>query len=74
MLEEIPLSQGSRSVPAASHPCPSTASRDNGQYEIERSVPLKVREIIKLIEADGWYLVTIVGSHRQYKHPLNADG
>jgi predicted RNA binding protein YcfA (HicA-like mRNA interferase family) len=32
-------------------------------------VPLKVREIIRLIEADGWYLVTIVGSHRQYKHP-----
>ena len=27
-------------------------------------------EIIKLIEADGWYLVTTVGSHRQYKHPL----
>ena len=41
---------------------------------MESSVPLKVREIIKLIEADGWYLVTIVGSHRQYKHPLNADG
>jgi len=33
-------------------------------------VPLKVREIIKLIEADGWYLVATVGSHRQYKHPL----
>jgi len=33
-------------------------------------VPLKVREIIKLIEADGWYLVTTVGSHRKYKHPL----
>ena len=33
-------------------------------------MPLKVREIIKLIEADGWYLVTTVGSHRQYKHPL----
>ena len=33
-------------------------------------MPLKVGEIIKLIEADGWYLVTTVGSHRQYKHPL----
>ena len=33
-------------------------------------MPLKVREIIKLIEADGWYLVVTVGSHRQYKHPL----
>jgi len=22
-----------------------------------------------MIEADGWYLVTTKGSHRQYKHP-----
>jgi predicted RNA binding protein YcfA (HicA-like mRNA interferase family) len=30
---------------------------------------MKVREIIKLIEKDGWYLVNTKGSHRQYKHP-----
>jgi predicted RNA binding protein YcfA (HicA-like mRNA interferase family) len=30
---------------------------------------MKVRDIIKMIEADGWYLVVIKGSHRQYKHP-----
>jgi len=30
---------------------------------------MKVRDIIKLIEADGWYLVATKGSHRQYKHP-----
>ena len=30
---------------------------------------MKVRDIIKLIAADGWYLVTTTGSHRQYKHP-----
>lgn len=30
---------------------------------------MKVREVIKLIEADGWYLVRMRGSHRQYKHP-----
>ncbi|MDK9698678.1 MAG: type II toxin-antitoxin system HicA family toxin [bacterium] len=30
---------------------------------------MKVREIIKLIEKDGWYLVTTKGSHRQFKHP-----
>jgi predicted RNA binding protein YcfA (HicA-like mRNA interferase family) len=29
---------------------------------------VKVPEIIKIIEADGWYLVAIKGSHRQYKH------
>ena len=30
---------------------------------------MKIREIIKLIEGDGWYLVATKGSHRQYKHP-----
>jgi len=30
---------------------------------------MKVRDIIKLIEADGWYLVVTKGSHRQLKHP-----
>lgn len=29
---------------------------------------LKVREIIKMIEADGWFIVATKGSHRQYKH------
>jgi predicted RNA binding protein YcfA (HicA-like mRNA interferase family) len=30
---------------------------------------MKVRDVVKLIEADGWYLVATKGSHRQYKHP-----
>ena len=30
---------------------------------------MKVRDVIKLIEKDGWYHVTTEGSHRQYKHP-----
>ena len=29
---------------------------------------MKVREIIRLIEQDGWWLVRTRGSHRQYKH------
>jgi predicted RNA binding protein YcfA (HicA-like mRNA interferase family) len=29
---------------------------------------VKVREIIQLIEDDGWYLDRTRGSHRQYKH------
>jgi len=29
---------------------------------------LKVRDIIRKIEGDGWYLVATKGSHRQYKH------
>ena len=30
---------------------------------------MKVREVIKRLEKDGWYLVRTRGSHRQYKHP-----
>jgi len=30
---------------------------------------MKVREAIRLIEDDGWYLVATRGSHRQFKHP-----
>jgi predicted RNA binding protein YcfA (HicA-like mRNA interferase family) len=29
---------------------------------------MKVRDIIKVIEEDGWYLINTRGSHRQYKH------
>jgi len=31
---------------------------------------MKVREAIKLIEKDGWFMVRRKGSHRQYKHPV----
>lgn len=30
---------------------------------------MKVRDVIKMIEADGWRHVRTKGSHRQYKHP-----
>ena len=30
---------------------------------------MKVRQLIRLLEADGWYLARTRGSHRQYKHP-----
>lgn len=33
---------------------------------------MKVREVIRVIEQDGWALVATRGSHRQYKHPLKA--
>jgi predicted RNase H-like HicB family nuclease len=35
---------------------------------------MKVREVIKLIEADGWFLVATRGSHRQFKHPRTRPG
>ena len=30
----------------------------------------KVRDIILLLEADGWYLEATRGRHRQFKHPV----
>ena len=30
---------------------------------------MKARDIIKIIEKDGWYLARQKGSHKQYKHP-----
>ncbi len=30
---------------------------------------MKVRDVLKLIEKDGWSLVRTRGSHRQSKHP-----
>ena len=32
-------------------------------------MPTKVSEMIKRLEADGWYLVRVTGSHRQFRHP-----
>lgn len=29
----------------------------------------KVKEIIEMLEADGWIEATTRGSHRQFKHP-----
>ena len=30
---------------------------------------MKVRDVLKRIEEDGWYQVAQKGSHRQFKHP-----
>jgi predicted RNA binding protein YcfA (HicA-like mRNA interferase family) len=29
---------------------------------------MKVRDAIRLIKADGWFIVATKGSHRQYRH------
>ena len=33
---------------------------------------MKVREVSKRLEDDGWYLARTKGSHRQFKHPEKA--
>ena len=29
---------------------------------------MKVRDVLKLVKKDGWYLARTRGSHRQFKH------
>ncbi len=29
---------------------------------------MKVKQVIRLLEQDGWFLVAQKGSHKQYKH------
>ncbi len=33
---------------------------------------MKIRDAIKMIVKNGWYLVDTKGSHRQYKHPAKS--
>ena len=33
---------------------------------------MKVREIIRRIQANGWYRIKAKGGHRQYKHPVKS--
>jgi predicted RNA binding protein YcfA (HicA-like mRNA interferase family) len=30
---------------------------------------MKVRDLLKMLERDGWLLVRVKGSHRQFHHP-----
>ncbi len=31
---------------------------------------MKSSDIIRQLKADGWFLVHVVGSHHQFKHPI----
>ena len=33
---------------------------------------MKVRDVIRLLDADGWYHIATRGSHRQFKHPTKT--
>jgi predicted RNA binding protein YcfA (HicA-like mRNA interferase family) len=42
---------------------------NNYTVAVQRS-SVKVKDVIKLLEEDGWYLVRTKGSHRQYNHSV----
>jgi predicted RNA binding protein YcfA (HicA-like mRNA interferase family) len=33
---------------------------------------VKGKDVLKLLEEDGWYLVRTRGTHQQYKHPTKS--
>jgi predicted RNA binding protein YcfA (HicA-like mRNA interferase family) len=33
---------------------------------------MKVRDVLRMLNDDGWFLATTRGSHRQFKHPSKA--
>ena len=50
-------------------------TRSFGGYSVDFSDPVGItttmdsRSLIKKLEADGWVLVRVKGSHHQFKHP-----
>lgn len=36
-------------------------------------MPMKVREVIRLLEAHGWMEMRSKGSHRHFRHPKKSD-
>ena len=43
-----------------------------GRVETLSAAAPKVRDVIQMLEADGWFRVAMRGSHRQYKHTIKA--
>ncbi len=31
---------------------------------------MKIRDVLRMIESDGWFLIRTTGSHRQFHHPI----
>jgi predicted RNA binding protein YcfA (HicA-like mRNA interferase family) len=46
---------------------PLPLSSNNKEKQVKR---YKTKEVIKMLEADGWYLKYTNGDHRQFKHPI----
>jgi predicted RNA binding protein YcfA (HicA-like mRNA interferase family) len=39
---------------------------------VNPAMPMKVREVIRLLEKNGWVEMRSKGSHRHFKHPKDA--
>jgi HicA toxin of bacterial toxin-antitoxin, len=36
-------------------------------------LPMKVRDVLRLLRDDGWFIVATRGSHRKFEHPLKTE-
>ena len=48
---------------------PAGARPPSGFVGTVRRVPMKVSEIVRLLEQDGWTVKRTAGSHRHFTHP-----
>jgi predicted RNA binding protein YcfA (HicA-like mRNA interferase family) len=48
----------------------SPADLAGNRFDTVSGVPMKISEIIRLLEADGWVLKRVTGSHQHYAHPV----
>ncbi len=73
-LMALPSGRSSGVVPDQSHGmCPTPAlSLASGRPDLVRLLRMKVREVIRMVEQDGWVLGVPRGSHRQFKHPRKS--
>ena len=40
-----------------------------GLAQAQYPFAMKVRDVLRMLQEDGWYEVAMRGSHRQFKHP-----
>lgn len=51
--------------------CSATNLARENEFDARRAeypCPVKVNEVLRLLQDNGWYVATTRGSHRQYKH------
>ena len=46
-----------------------TSRNRNDEYGVRTETTVTYRELIRILERDGWFLERTVGSHMQYRHP-----
>ena len=49
-----------------------TAHADQNEPVPPHTMPTKVKDLLALLQADGWFQVRQRGSHRQYHHPTKT--